>query len=390
LPHRIPDANALLETARRHTGLEDVGDPSFLVALDQLVRSINAEATVTGEGAPAATERWLRLLVNRLRFEADLARSPEILEQKLLPPLVICGLPRVGSTKLHRLLAESGDFQSLIFWQGYNPAPVPGAPKDAPDPRIALAAAFLEWRSRLSPGADTAHHMAALEPEEDTYLLEYTLHTYWPTSYFNVPSFLRWLARQDRSAAFQYVSRLLKYLQWQFHRESVKPWLLKSPPNLGFEREMATHLPGARFVVLHRDPVDVLPSTVAIVREVRRLYCGAPGDLKAVGDWALDEYAADIRRHVEARKAVPRGAFLDIAYRDVVEDEAGVLNRVYDHCGIPLTKRALDAMQGWSTANEQHKHGQHVYSLGEAGLTKQRIDDAFAAYIGAFGAYMDR
>ena len=105
---------------------------------------------------------------------------------------------------------------------------------------------------------------------------------------------------------------------------------------------------------------------------------------------ALDEYAADIRRHMEARKAVPRGAFLDIAYRDVVEDEAGVLNRVYDHCGIPLTKRALDAMQSWSAVNEQHKHGQHVYSLEEAGFTKQRIDDAFAAYIGAFGAYMDR
>jgi len=390
LPHPIPDANALLETARRRTGLQDVGDPSFLVALDQLVRSINAESTVTADGAAPTPERMLRLLVNRLRFEADLVRSPEIIEQLLLPPLVICGLPRVGSTKLHRQLAEGGDFQSLIFWQGYNPAPVPGAPQDRPDPRIAEAVAFLEWRSRLSPAADTAHHMAALEPEEDTYLLEFTLHTYWPTSYFNVPSFLRWLADQDRSAAFEYVGRLLKYLQWQFHRKAVKPWLLKSPPNLGFEHKMATHLPGARFVVLHRDPVDVLPSTVAIVREVRRLYCGAPGDLKVIGDWALDEYSNDMRRHVNARSAMPPGAFLDIAYRDVVEDEAGVLAKVYEHCGMPLTKRALDSMLQWSAVNEQHKHGQHVYSLEEAGLTKERIDGAFADYLRDFGAYMDR
>jgi len=47
-------------------------------------------------------------------------------------------------------------------------------------------------------------------------------------------------------------------------------------------------------------------------------------------------------------------------------------------------------MQKWSAANAQHKHGQHVYSLEEAGLTKQRIDDAFAGYIDAFGAYVDR
>jgi hypothetical protein len=25
----------------------------------------------------------------------------------------------------------------------------------------------------------------------------------------------------------------LKYLQWQFHRNDVKPWLLKSPTNVG-------------------------------------------------------------------------------------------------------------------------------------------------------------
>ena len=276
---RIPSPDELVDIARRRTGLDELGDPRFLIALDELVRSINDEATVTTDGAPAATERFLRLLVNRLRFEADVARVPAILDEPLRPPLIICGLPRVGSTKLHRLLAEGGDFQSLLFWQGFNPAPVPGAPGGDNDPRIAEAVRFLEWRSRLNPAADAAHHMAALEPEEDTYLLEYTLHTYWPTSYFNVPGFLAWLALQDRDAAFRYVRQLLQYLQWQFHRDEPRPWLLKSPPNLGFEPELAGNLPGARFVVLHRDPVEVIPSTVAIVREVRRLYCGAPGDL---------------------------------------------------------------------------------------------------------------
>ena len=187
---RIPSADELVDIARRRTGLDELGDPRFRVALGELVRSINDEATVTVEGAPAATERLLRLLVNRLRFEADVARVPAIRDEPLRPPLIICGLPRVGSTKLHRLLAEGGDFQSLLFWQGFNPAPVPGSPGGDDDPRIAEAVRFLEWRSRLNPAADAAHHMAALEPEEDTYLLEYTLHTYWPTSYFNVPGFL--------------------------------------------------------------------------------------------------------------------------------------------------------------------------------------------------------
>lgn len=389
-PSAIPGPDELLAEARARTGLHDVGDPRFMVALGQLLDSVRAESTVTSDGVVAARERWLRLLVNRLRFEADLARTPEIHDEPLAPPLIVDGLPRVGSTKLHRLLAGGGDFQALLFWQGFNPAPVPGAPIGGPDPRIDEAARFLEWRSRLNPAADAAHHMAALEPEEDTYLLEYTLHTYWPTSYFNVPGFLRWLDGQDRDHAFAYVARLLKYLQWQFHRGGGRPWILKSPPNLGFEAEMARHLPGARFVMLHRDPVDVIPSTVAIVREVRRLYCGAPGDLAIVADWALREYGAAIRRHMAWRRTVPPGTVIDIAYEDVVADEDGVVERVYAHCGLALTAEARRRMATWSTDNEQHKHGRHLYSLQESGLTPERIETVFADYLAEYAPWIRR
>ena len=386
--HVIASAAELLATARRRTGLYEGIDVPFREALHQLVISINSEATLTAEGAPAAVERLLRVIVNRLRFAADLQRAPEILQERLRPPLIISGLPRVGSTKLHRQLAESGDFQSLLFWQGFNPAPMPG--EFAGDARIAEAVKFLAWRSRLSPATDAAHHMGALEPEEDTYLLEYTLHTYWPTTYYNVPSFLRWLREQGRDAAFGYVRELLQYLQWQFHRGGGRPWLLKSPPNFGFEREQATQLPGARFVVLHRDPVDVLPSTVGIVREVRRLYCGAPGDLKIVGDWAVEEYASAAARHMQWREGAAPGSVIDVAYRDVVANEQGVIEQVYEHCGLELSTTARERMQRWSADNTQHQHGQHAYSLEESGLTRERLDRAFAAYLSRFGAYLDR
>ena len=241
-----------------------------------------------------------------------------------------------------------------------------------------------------TPGEKEWHHMSALEPEEDTYLLEYTLHTYWPTTYYNVPGFLHWLRPRDRDSAFDYVRQLLQYLQWQFHRDQVRPWLLKSPINFGFEREQARHLPGARFIVLHRDPLEVIPSTVAIVREVRRLYCGAPGDLRLVGDWAVEEYAFAVARHLEWRAASTGNAVLDIPYRDVLADEERVIARVYEHCELELTPTALERMRRWSAANAQHQHGHHVYSLEESGLTRERLDRAFAGYLRAFGSYLDR
>ena len=383
----MPDiaVSTLLELARDRTRLDDLGEPEFLPALEQLVQSINREATLTEGGHRAAQERFVRLLTNRLRFQADQKRHPEILEQRLLPPVVICGLPRVGSTKLHRLLAETQDFQALIFWQGFNPAPFGDtAPGDA-DPRIAEAVRFLEWRAGANPATNAAHYMAALDPEEDTYLLEFTLHTYWPISYFEVPGFLAWLAGQDRDHAFRYLRKLLQYLQWQFHANGPKPWVLKSPPNLGYEEHQARHLPGARFVVLHRDPVEVLPSTAAIVREVRRLYCGAPADVRRVGAWAIEEYGGAMERHLAWRKTVSPDTVLDVPYADVRDDDIGVMRRVYDFCGLAWSSEAEKRARSWSEQNRQHQHGVHRYSLEEAGLTAQQIERRFADYLERFG-----
>jgi hypothetical protein len=380
----------LIETAKRRTGFEDLGDPSFATALEHLVDSIDHESTLTEAGRIAAQQRFLRVIVNRLRFEHDRAKCSEILGQHLVPPVIVCGLPRVGSTKLHQLLAHAGDFQRLLFWQGFNPAPFPDAADGAVDPRIEAAAQFLEWRARLNPATNTAHYMAAQNPEEDTYLLEYTLHTYWPVSYFEVPSFLTWLKAQSRDAAYRYLADLLRYLQWQFQRGAQQPWVLKSPPNFGFEADMARHLPGARFIVLHRDPRRIIPSAAAIVREVRRLYNGVPADGKKVGAWALEEYAAEMDRHLAWRESADPATILDVPYTDVRDDGVGVARRVYRFCGIDLSGDAEARMQEWSRANAQHKHGVHRYSLEEFGVTAQRIDEKFAAYLERFGHLLGR
>ena len=91
----------LLDEATARTGLRDLDGDALSSALEQLVSSIERESTLTAEGRTAAKERFVRVLVNRLRFTADVKRHPEILDTRLLPPVIICGLPRVGSTTCH-------------------------------------------------------------------------------------------------------------------------------------------------------------------------------------------------------------------------------------------------------------------------------------------------
>src|SRR5258705_12779799 len=67
--------------------------------------------------------QWLK---NRLLLTDLVTRHPEIRDVELLPPVVIAGLPRTGTTHLHNLLgAASSDsrlsptetFRTLPYWE---------------------------------------------------------------------------------------------------------------------------------------------------------------------------------------------------------------------------------------------------------------------------------
>jgi hypothetical protein len=139
--------------------------------------------------------------------------------------------------------------------------------------------------------------------------------------------------------------------------------------------------------MLHRDPVETMPSLVAIMRELRRLYGLGAGDLKAAGAWAMDEYPRAMQRYLAWRKQQPTGVVLDVAYRDIRDDYAGVIDKVYAFYGLDLTDNARAAMATWAGDNEQHKHGLHQYSLDEAGLSTVAIRKAFAEYENQYAAY---
>src|SRR3546814_16605325 len=90
------DADALIEEARRATGLNDFGpDLSFMTGFRNLVEAI--EALDPPEKLRAsARERILGLLAARLHFADDETRHTAIVTTEVADPLVVCGQPRTG------------------------------------------------------------------------------------------------------------------------------------------------------------------------------------------------------------------------------------------------------------------------------------------------------
>ncbi|MES1263362.1 MAG: sulfotransferase, partial [Peristeroidobacter soli] len=101
------DVEQLLTDASTATGeLSDFGDPSFRPGLEKLCTALAGEARLSDAGAPIMRQKILGQLMNRLRVEDYFRQHPEISQEKVAAPLVIVGLPRTGTTKLHRLLSR--------------------------------------------------------------------------------------------------------------------------------------------------------------------------------------------------------------------------------------------------------------------------------------------
>ena len=121
--HGAFNSGALLKAASAKAGLTDFGDDHFRAGLDQFVAACRNDGFVPTAGLESIGESVIKILLNRLRFEATLKRHPEILDEEIVSPLVIIGPGRVGSTKLHRLLANARNIQTTPLWQVMNPIP---------------------------------------------------------------------------------------------------------------------------------------------------------------------------------------------------------------------------------------------------------------------------
>ena len=380
------DRAALLQAARRRTGLEDFGAPAFREPLGRLLAAIDREARLTPTGRLMARANLVRVLAQRLRIEQALRRHPEIEQVTLEPPIFIVGLQRTGTTLLHRLLATDPRLRFLASWEAVSPAPLPrrrGLRRllaSGEDPRVFSARVAEHALAYLAPDFFAIHPVQALAPEEDCLLLDYT---FWSTVFEatqRVPSFSRWLeAQPDHGEAYRYYRRILKLLWWQ------RPgrWLLKTPHHMEHLDALLAVFPSARIVQTHRDPVRALASFCSMMAHGYGLFSDEVDPHEVGRHWSHKAHRM-VRRALSARERHPTH-FLDVCYGELVADPLAQVRRIYDWVGLDLTSEVELGMRRFLTRNPQHKHGRHRYRLEDFGLDRETEERQFDHYRQRFG-----
>jgi hypothetical protein len=361
----------LIARARQRAGLDDLGPDGWQEGLERLVGAVATDVGDDPTAVESIEELIVRRLVTRLRVEAWYADHGAEAARPVDGPLVIVGLPRTATTALHHLLSLDPQLRYLRQWELGEPVPPPDLATEADDPR----------RPAAAPAADVRHITAVDGPAEDGNI--HTLQFRHGEISLPVPTYTAWWVDADHRGAFAYHERFLRMLH--SHRPPTL-WLLKFP-NYMFElRELAAHYPGARFLMTHRDPVAVVPSTCSVVLAARRKRVPSwSPDRAAFGAEVLDYLATAVDRAMTGRAALGDDRFLDVGQHQIEEGPVAVAERIYAFAGLELADDVRAAVAGWAAGNRRGARGAHRYSAEEYGLTDDRVRDRFAGYIDRYG-----
>jgi hypothetical protein len=286
-------------------------------------------------------------------------------------------MPRTGTTALHNLLSQDLQFQGIEKWLTAAPIVRPPRAEWETHPQYQASAAAVEQMIALAPEVMQAHGVMAEEVDECLVPMAQDFTSNWFPSQLDVTLYDHWLLRADETAAFKRYKDVLRLVGLNDDRR----WLLKNPSHVFGVEAMLAVFPDACVVQTHRHPAASLESLVNILSNIIRLYTGEEIDRPARLAREAAFWAEAMRRTIKMQDRFP-DRFINVIQPDIRRDPIGVVRKIYNHFGLPLSAETETAMLAWSAKNASKLDGGHNYA---AIHEKGPINEAFAPYIARFG-----
>ncbi|MEY3211380.1 MAG: hypothetical protein RIT28_1861 [Pseudomonadota bacterium] len=363
----------LMADAARAAGLPPDFPPYVAETLAVLCTSLREEARLHWFGVMNMRTLLVTGLEALLRVERAFVERPELAETPLHSPVIVLGLPRSGTTYLHRLLSAVPEAAPVEFYRHIHPVP-----RGRPDLRRARAELeFVPWRlaSRVY-ALDSMHLVRPGLPDECNLGMRLGGRSmiYWATA--PTYTYLRWLLAQDLRESYALYRKVLI-----LHQRAApgRRLTLKCPHHLAWLPALAEAIPEAQLVLTHRDPVEAVPSECKLVLSAHGI---STYDL----DWARSVEGNALKIHTFSTRAVefangPQGGRLvHVPYRRLVKDPVGLVRDIHAGVGAEFTDAHAARIDGFAKENRQHKHGKNHYTAEQFGLSPARLAQEYSAY----------
>jgi hypothetical protein len=371
----VGTAEDLHASAAKVTGLSEFGPDDYTDGLGVLLESYARDAELTPLGA-RVTRAFLRgALVARLLAEAGWAAFPAHARVAVERPVFVTGLPRTGTTALHRLLAADPAHQGLELWLAEAPRPRPPRSAWADDPVFRHIQAAYDRHHVEHPEFMAVHYIAADQVEECWQLLRQSMRSVSFECLAHLPTYSAWLRGQDWTAAYL---RHRRNLQLIGLNDAGRRWVLKNPSHLFALDALLAAYPDALVIQTHRAPRVAIASVCSLAAQASDGWSGAFRG-PVIGRDQLALWASGLERFTAERARRDPARFYDVAYEDLVADPVGTVEAAYGYFGLPLSGAAEDAMRSLAAGSAgDGPRPAHRYTLTDFGLTGEEVDERFA------------
>lgn len=368
--------DAFHEQASQITGLDDFGDRDYVEPLKLLLSDYDQHSRFSESGAMFAGGAIVGMLIARLFAFQGFKAHPQFAADPIDKPIIILGLPRTGSTSLHRLLAKDPGSQWLAPWLGNTPMPRPPRETWEQNPWYQFTVQGIEQFYQLNPDVRELHPMVPAEADECRYGMEPSLWSPGLAFMGRVPNYTEWVLRADPRPAYAYYKRVLGLIAGGDRRH----WILKDPTtHLWATETMLEAFPDARIVYTHREPAGAMASIADLIYEARRC---REVDLRRDdnGRFQLQLWSPAIERMEAALSRLDPARIAHVHIKQLQRDPVGTAEAIYTHFGLPVSEAARSAWQHHAATDARSGHGVHRYDPASVGFGAREVEAAIPGY----------
>lgn len=276
-------------------------------------------------------------------------------------PIFIVGHWRSGTTYLHNLLSQDPQMGYTTTFQSVFP--------DTVFNKLGRFI-FLNFTKLLIPGRRKGDNVSLnpLYPQEEEFALgakiPISFYYFWmfPTkivSYYD--SFVRF-ADIKKNQADDWKSDYKLLIKKALKNTNGKIYLSKNPPNTGRIKILLEMFPNAKFIHIHRNPIEVFLSTCNFYKKMM-----PPLQLQNIGDDRNDANIIEIYKSIMndffyQKKLIPEGNLLEVAYDELEKNPELILKDIYQQFGLKGYNNAKPLFEMYYGSQRQYKKNIHKIS----------------------------
>ena len=287
--------------------------------------------------------------IERMRYNAGLDRQP--LQN---PPVFIIGHWRSGTTHLHNFMGQDPQMGYVSTYHSVFPEML------FVQPARYIFESFMRFALPKKRQGDNVV-MDADYPQEEEFALG-NIHALCYYNFWYFPN--KTLEFYRRYIDFEGISdRDLRTWKIEYERLIKKAlintkgerFVSKNPPNTGRIKLLLELFPNAKFIHIHRNPVEVFLSTKKFITSMMPSLQLDDSSDEMITNNIFEVYKKIMPKYLETRSLIPAGQLSEVCFDTFEQDPVSELHRIYTELNLSGFEKAAPLFSHYATQQKSYQ-----------------------------------